>query len=69
MRFKAPNDQNKIFWIMKEVKIKNRQPISYATWLDESKPRTVLIPEEIHLNLDVREHIQARESWLVALIQ
>lgn len=60
MRFKAPNDKNKVLWITNEVKAENLPSISYATWLDSGKPWAALTLEEIKFNVDVHDYIRSR---------
>jgi hypothetical protein len=60
MRYKAPNDKNKVLWITNEVVSENQPSVSYATWLDAGKPWAAFTLEEIRFNLDVSEYIRSR---------
>ena len=57
MRFKAPQDREKILWITGPLK---DQSTFYATWMDVGKPWALLSLEEITFNADVSEYILAR---------
>lgn len=57
MRFKAPNDKNKVLWITSSSEDRS---VSYATWLDAGKPWAALGLEQIVFNVDVSQYIGSR---------
>jgi hypothetical protein len=57
MRFKAPNDKNKVLWITSSSEDRS---VSYATWLDAGKPWAALELEQIVFNADVSEYVRVR---------
>lgn len=60
MRFKAPNDLQKVLWITTMTQDSPKPLVSYATWLDDGKPWAEFILDEMQFNLDVSEYIRAR---------
>ncbi len=60
MRFKAPNDKNKILWITYEVPAKDQPSTSYATWMDVGRPWASFTLDDLKCNLDVSAYIRAR---------
>jgi hypothetical protein len=42
------------------AQVEGQPRVSYATWLDQGQPWASFTLEEIQLNLDVSEYIQAR---------
>ena len=60
MRFKSPNDKDKVLWITSEVRAENKPTVAYVTWMDAGKPWAGFIVDEMRFNLDVSEYIRAR---------
>ncbi len=62
MRYRSPNDTDKILWLTNEVKSADGSSVSYATWLDDGKPWAEFVIDDIKFNLDVSSLIRAR-GW------
>lgn len=61
MRYRNPGDTGKILWITNEIPDDGDQPAtSYATWLDTGKPWASFIVENLQINTDTSEYIDAR---------
>ena len=57
MRFRAPNDKDKILWITSSSPDGST---AYATWMDDGKPWLALSLDQFSVNLDVSQYIRAR---------
>lgn len=60
MRFKAPEDQNKVLWFTNQVTKPDGSTVFCATWQDEGSAWLELSVKEMIFNADVSEYIRAR---------